>query len=144
MSKYNENRPILARIVPALRNNGTTDSNYVDMSQVAGTVEWVFGLGTTDTTFDFKLRRATNGSGGSEEDITGYAITQITTGNGSKEFIVEIDRQALAHATTNFTHVRGRMTVGNGSSGAYCSLIARPNHMRYSPADDLTTVQQII
>jgi hypothetical protein len=134
---------LVGRVSPQLIDNNTGDTAWVDISKFRR-VAFLLLLGATDITVDFKLRSATDSSGTSAADISGYAITQFSATDDNKEAWIEIDENKMAALGRRY--VSARVTVGDGTLGGNVAVAALAGVARYEPAsdNDLATVAQII
>src|SRR5205807_2589077 len=113
-SQPSERAAVVATIDPANYNNSTQNTDYVDMSKFHEAM-FVVMLGSVDSTVDFKLREAKDTGGTGEQDISGKAITQFAATDDNKVAIVNLKSEDT-DASPLFRYVRGRLTVGNGTT----------------------------
>ncbi len=143
-SQPSERAAVVATIDPANYNDSTQNTDYVDMSKFHEAM-FVVLLGAVDSTVDFKLREALDTSGTDEQDITGKAITQFQSTDDDKVAIINLKSEETTASPSLYRYVRGRLTVGNGTTNivAVVGFGMRP---RFGPAsdDELAKVAQII
>jgi hypothetical protein len=135
-----ENFSIAATVDPQLLNNNSVTSDWVDMS-LYRKVSFILNVGATDITVDAKLQEATDSSGTSAQDITGFAITQLTATDDNEQVVIEIDATELSE---DYTHVALVVTIGNGSTGAQISAIGLGYEARYVEVDHLASVTEVV
>jgi hypothetical protein len=135
-----ENFSIASTVDPQLLNNNSVTSDWVDMS-LYRKVSFILNVGATDITVDAKLQEATDSSGTSAQDITGFAITQLTATDDNEQVVIEIDATELSE---NYTHVALVVTIGNGSTGAQISAIGLGYEARYVEVDHLASVAEVV
>jgi hypothetical protein len=112
-------------------NNTQVNGNGVDMQGWDG-VLFILNLGTIDAAVDMALFSDTTSAFSSATAVTGAAITQVpATGDGQ---IVAID---LYRPTER--HVRARITVASGTTGAALSVTS----MRYRATGRLPITQTL-
>lgn len=75
-------------------------------------------LGDTAQNLDMKLTQAVNSSGGSAKDITGAAITTITSSTDQKIVTIEIGPGALDDPNL-FNYVRAEITIASSGVGIW-------------------------
>jgi hypothetical protein len=142
MSQPSERAAVVGKIDPQLVDNNTVNSDYVDMSKFHEAM-FIFSVGATDITVDALVRESTNTSDGGGQTLSGKSITQLTASDDNKVAIINVKAEELS---TGYRYLRGRMTVGDGTTGAYVSCIALGIKPRYGPSsdDDLAAVAQIV
>ena len=145
-SQPSERAAVVGKIDPALRDNTTADTDVVDMSKFAEAM-FVFQCGATDITVDFKLLES-DASGGTYTDISGKSITQFAATDDNKVAVINLKAEELGQGvgTAAKRYVKGRITVGDGTTGAYTAALALGMKPRFAPAsdDDLAAVAQIV
>ena len=140
MENWPHERAILAATIdPANNNNASFNTDNVDMSKFHEAM-FVLVLGAVDTTIDFKLQESADGS--SFSDISGKAITQMGGTDDNKQAIVSLKSEELSSGKR---YVRGRLTVGNGTTNI-CCVVGLGMRPRFGPASDdkLTKVAQVV
>ena len=140
MNWLHEKAGVVSTIDPANYNNSTQNTDYVDISKFSE-VLFVVALGAVDSTTDFKLREAQDTGGTGEQDLTGKAMTQLGAADDNKQVVVSVKAEELSN---NYRYVRGRLTVGNGTTNIVAVVgLGVP---RYAPAtdDDLSSVAQVV
>lgn len=123
-------------------DNTTADSEWIDMSKFQKVkFDGVVKDASADTTVNAKIQSASDGSGTGAADITNLAITQFTAATTEKEFTLEVKQNQL---NAGHTHVRLRITAGNGTVGISGGVIANGYPDALPASDyDLATVQEI-
>lgn len=93
---------------------------------------------------DLKITQATDSSGTGAKDITGAAITQITTAGGNEVVSIEIGPGALDDAN-GFKYVRAEVTVDNAGAEPYAVLLVK-HRLRHAVSDaiDSTYSQYVV
>lgn len=134
-------RNLIQAINPALVNNTTATTGWVDVRNATGVFAFV-AIGATDTTVDAKLQKATSSGGAGATDISGAAITQLGATDDNKQASIGCETSEFSSGA--YTHVRLLVTVGNGSTGAYVSgfIMLPDRHM--PPTQPATYVEQVI
>jgi hypothetical protein len=135
-----ENVSIAATVDPQLLNNNSVTSDWVDMS-LYRKASFILNVGATDITVDAKLQEATDSSGTSAQDITGFAITQLTATDDNEQVVIEIDATEVSE---DYTHVALVVTIGNGSTGAQISAVGLAYEARYVAVDHLASVTEVV
>lgn len=134
-----------AAIDPQLVDNNNVTSDYIDMSKFER-VMFVVQVGATDTTVDAAIMAATDSGGTSAAAVSGKAITQLGATDDNKQAILEINAAEVAALSGSKTHVACKITVGDGSTGAYVSCIGLAAEPRFHPAsdNDVASVAEIV
>lgn len=145
MSNYlSQELAVVATVDPgALLDNTTATSDWVDISKF-NKVMFVVAVGATDTTVDAIIQEADDSSGTNPATVSGKSITQLTGANGdNKQVILEANASEISSGKT---HIACKVTVGDGTSGAYVTVIGLGGCARYNPAsnNDLASVVEII
>lgn len=144
-TKLSERIAVVGVIDPQVVDDADATTNWVDMSK-HHKVAFVLNIGATDIEVDAKLVEALTDSGGTPQDISGLAITQLdaTTGENAQT-VLEVASNELDQADS-YRYVALKVTVGDGTSGAYISAIALGGDLRYGPATDvdLASVAEIV
>jgi hypothetical protein len=135
-----ENVSIVATVDPQLLDDGSVTSDWIDMS-LYRKVSFIVNVGATDTTFDAKLQEATDDSGTSAQDITGFAITQLTANDDNKQVVIEIDATEISE---DYTHVALVVTAGDGTLGVNVSAVGLAYEARYVAGDHLASVVEVV
>lgn len=135
-----ENFRIAATVDPQLLDNDSVTSDWVDLSTYRKAT-FIVNVGATDTTFDAKLQEATSSAGASAQDITGFAITQLTASDDNEQVVIEIDATELSDG---FTHVALVVTAGNGTTGVQVSAVGLAYEARYAAVEHLASVTQVV
>ncbi len=129
---------IAAFLNPLNANNTVTNTGYVDL-HIYAEVLFVVELGAVDSTVDFKLRQADDTSGTNEADLTGKAITQLGGTDDNKKVVVHMKASEL---TASGRYVRGRLTVGNGTTNIV-SVVALGFLQTYTAVADPLAAQVV-
>lgn len=141
---FSDKNAVVATIDPAaITNNGSKTSDWVNF-RIFKKITFVLLVGATDTTVDFLVQESAASDGSNPQTITGKTITQLTGSNGDdKQVVIEVDQSELS---TGYSYVSCKVTIGNGSSGAYVSAIGIGSNAGYEPASgsDIASVAQIV
>ncbi len=132
---------VVGKIDPKNGNNTTQNTDYVDMSKFAE-VLFIFQLGSVDNTIDCLVRESTNTSDGGGQTLSGKSATQLTGSDDNKIVVIQVKAEELS---PGYRYLRGRMTVGNGTTNLIaCTVLGLMP--RYGPAsdDDLADVVQVV
>ncbi len=139
--RLSEQLPVVATIDPQLVDNATVSSDLVDM-ETRRRVIFVLAIGATDITVDAKVREAQDASATGEQDLSGKAITQLSATDDNKQVVIEVTAEELS---AGFTHLSLDVIVGDGTAGAYVSVVALADVSRYKPdTGDLASVAEIV
>lgn len=110
------NHDIQMLLMPAAR--GTTTTSYVQPFANGGganRVAFLLVIGTISSgTVDFKLVEALTSGGGSAQDISGKAITQLGTSTDEVVVSIELEPGDLDNAD-GYTYVAATTTVSTGT-----------------------------
>ncbi|MEQ8409121.1 MAG: hypothetical protein RKH07_12680 [Gammaproteobacteria bacterium] len=141
--KPSDQMPLVGVIDPDLNTAGALSTGWISMADFAWIMA-VIAAGTlgSSATLDAKIEEATNSSGGSAQDLSGKAITQLTqagTDESDKQAIINVSAEDLSDG---FTHVRLTMTVATASSDSTAMVFGMG--ARYQPAADLASVAEIV
>jgi len=130
--KPSEKVAVVGTVDPDANATGEFATDWISMADYQQVMFVVMtGILVTTTTVDFKLQEAKDSTGGSAADITGKAITQMTTGDNDEQAIVNVEAEDLSD---QFTHVRGVLTLTlDAGDTAVLALGLMP---RYGPAND--------
>lgn len=135
---------VVASIDPDAYTANTYLSGWVDMSEYRSIMA-IVSAGTlgTDATVDAKLRQAKTAAGGSAEDITGKAITQLTQAgtDSDKQAIINL-RDYELDVNEGFTHVALSITVATATSDVGGLILGF--NARYQPPAHAATVDEVI
>ena len=142
--KLSQEMAVVGTIDPLLRDNATVKTDWIDMSKHQKCM-FIIAVGATDITVDAKLREGLDSTGGSAQDITGKAITQLSATDDNKQAIIEVDASELDLAD-KYKFVSCQLIVGDGTNGADTTVIALASRYRYDPASDadLASVVEIV
>lgn len=134
--------PVVGTVDPQLVDNAAVTSDWVDIGDFAW-VLFVVNIGATDITVDAKVQSADDSSGTNAADITGLSATQLTASDDNKQVVFAVHQSQV---NTDDTHVACVVTVGDGTTGAYVSVVALGFGSNYQPASfvDLSTVAEIV
>jgi hypothetical protein len=108
---------LVAVITPALVDNNTAGSAWIDMGQYARLFA-VVAVGGTDTTVDVKIQQSAASNGGSPKDVTGAAVTQLTADTGDNKYVTIEMEAALMDIKNGYRYAQVLITVGDGTAGA--------------------------
>lgn len=140
--KYNNFHAVVDRIVPQLVDDNSVETGYIDISKWT---ELVFSLnvGATDTTVDAKIVEAKTSGGGSAQDLTGAAITQITGSGDNKVAIINVRNVDVSQ---DYTHVKMTVTVGDGTTGAYVAaqVVGLDKKTSVTSSDDSSAIVEVV
>jgi hypothetical protein len=103
---------------PTLVDNSTVNTDYIDM-QAWEQVMFVFSVGATDITVDFLVRESTDTSDGGGQTLK--SATQITATGDNTQVVINVKASDLSEG---YRYVRGRVTVGDGATGAQVHVVA--------------------
>jgi len=141
-AKPSEIAAIVATIDSDQLTTGTANTDYVDM-KLWRKAMFIINAGdvAASATVNFKLREATSSTGAGVTDLTGYAITQLTSGGTDTQIIVNLDESALS---AGFRYVTGLLTIAGGLVDVGVVVLGFDG--RYGPAsnNDLSTVAEIV
>ena len=142
-ARPSERAAIVACIDPDANTAGALTSDWVDMSKfdslmaicMAGDV----GAGGS---IAFKLQEATSSTGAGAADITGKAITTLTSGDANEQSIINLRADELTIGTGRY--VAAVMTTTGATSDSGALLIGFT--ARHAPAsdNDLASVGEIV
>ncbi len=143
-SQPSERIAVVGKVSPANHNNSTVNTDYIDMSKFheAMFILLLGAAGSIDSTIDFLVRESTDTSDTGGQTVTGKTITQFAGTDDTKIAIVNVKSEEL---TTTYRYLRGRATVGNGTTNII-AVVALGLKPRFAPGtdDDLAAVSQII
>lgn len=133
-AKGSELLAVLATINPSSQGAGTANSGWISMANFHEILA-VIQTGTlgASATVDAKIQQATDSSGTSAKDVTGKAITQLTSGN-NKQMLINLRAQELDVANS-FNYVQLSITVGTAATGT--SAVVLGLNPRFATADAL-------
>ena len=142
--KLSQEIAVVGTIDPLLRDDATAETDWIDMSKHQKCM-FVIAIGATDIVVDAKLREGLDSTGGTAQDITGKAITQLSATDDNKRAVIEEDASELDLAD-KYKFVSCQIIVGNGTLGADTTVIALASRYRYDPASDadLASVAEIV
>ena len=137
---------VVATVDPDAYATGAQNSDTIDMQDFEQ-VKFVVMAGTlgSSATIDFKATQGNSSAMGSEKDITGKAITQLTdAGTDSDKQASVVVNQSDLDVAGGFRWIRGVMTVGTATSDA--GVVALGLYPTYGPASDydLASVDEIV
>lgn len=142
--KPSDEAVLAAAINPQSLSPGTATSGWVSMANFEK-LQAIVAVGTlgASATADAKLQQASDSGGTGAKDITGKAITQLTKAGSddNKQAIINLRSDELDVAN-GFTHVRLSITVGTAAS--VVAGVVLGHDARYQPADDATTVDEVV
>ncbi len=136
-----ERAVVVGKIDPANANNSTVNTDYVDMSKFHEAL-FIFQLGSVDNTVDCLVRESTNTSDGGGQTLSGKTATQLVASDDNKIVMISVKSEEMSNG---YRYLRGRMTVGNGTTNII-GAIALGLRPRFAPASDdkLAAVAQIV
>lgn len=102
------------------------------------------GVTASGGTVDAKLEQADTSTGGNLKDITGKAITQLTAvnGNAGPRNVILNCRSDELDVNAGFCYVR--LTITPATAASLISGAILGHDARFQPADDLSTVAQVV
>lgn len=129
-------------IKPQLVDNAAVTSSWLSMTDAVRLFA-VINMGATDITVDAKIEQATDSSGTGAKDVTGAAITQFLATDDNKYASIDLEAARMDIAN-GFNYARLKITVADGTTGAYVSAsIFRPT--RHAPPTQVAAyAQQIV
>jgi hypothetical protein len=132
---------VVAILSPGNQNNSISNTGYVSLATFPE-VYFLLQLGGVDITVDFKIREAQDGSGTGEQDLTGFAITQLTGTDDNKQAVIHVKATDL---TGGRTFVRARLTIGAGTTNM-AGIVGLGFTSTYTKASsgDLASVAQVV
>jgi hypothetical protein len=143
-SQPSERVAVVGKVSPANHNNSTVNTDYVDMSKFheAMFVLLLGAAGSIDSTIDFLVRESTDTSDTGGQTVSGKTITQFSGTDDTKVAVVNVK---AAELSSGYRYLRGRATVGNGTTNII-AVVALGMKPRFGPGsdDDLAAVAQII
>ena len=139
--KGSELNGVLAAINPSAQAAGTANSGWVSVAD-AHRLLAIVQVGTlgSSATVDAKIQQATSSGGAGAKDISGAAITQITSGN-NQQALINVGVEQL-DVNGGFNYVQLSITVGTAATGTAGLLLSV--HPRELPAAQAATVLQTI
>jgi hypothetical protein len=93
-----------------------------------------------DTTIDAAVQTDTASAFSSPTALSGFAIAQDTLANASQAYIITVTGEDVAAGNAGDTFVRVLVTMGNGTSGGNCSIVALGFNANYMPPTNAATV----
>jgi hypothetical protein len=143
MDKLSERLAVVAAIDPDAYAAGTFLSDNVDMADFNEVIFIVqLGIGVTTGSFNFRVTEDTiAGTGTGAQNITGKAITALTTGDNDNQAIVHVRADDLSQG---YRYVMGRLQLV--TAGADAAVVAVAGAPRFHPASDydLASVDEIV
>ena len=109
-------RTLRSTLNPASVNGASASSPWVNVSN-ARRLCALIAIGATDAAVDAKIEQASDSSGTGAKDISGAAITQLTSTSDNKQASIDLETDRLDHAA-GFGYVRLTVTVASGTTGA--------------------------
>jgi len=125
--------------VKATYGAAATGTAYFDMSKQNAVVAVVFA-DVVGTSLDAKVQQATDNSGTGVKDVSGLAITQITSNDEGAVIELYADSLDLAN---DFNHARILFTTVGATSVASCTVMTADQE-RTSPLVDSAKIVEII
>ncbi len=143
MDKLSERLAVVATVDPDAYLSGVQNTDYVDMSAFGEAIfVAMLGTGVTSGTLNLKLQEDKSaGTGTGAQDLTGKAITGLTTGSNDKQAVIHVRANDLSQG---YTHVRGQLLASG--AGADAAVLAIGGTPRFHPATDydLASVAEIV
>ena len=93
----------------------------------------ILSIGACNGTVDFELRQATDTAFGTEKEITGKAITQLTASDDNEQAIINLDASELDTAN-GYDTWRWKATTGGDTN--VLSVVVLATDASYGPASD--------
>ena len=141
--KSSEIAAIVATVDPDAYATGAQNSDWVDMEKWENIYAFVAaGVIVSSGTVDFKLQQATSSTGAGAKDITGKAITQLTTGDNDEQSVINL-RATELDVANNFKYARGVMTLTTAGADAAVFLIGLNPRRGPASDNDLASVGEI-
>lgn len=141
--RLSEQLAVIATIDPDAYGTGNETSDVIDM-QLHRRIMFIVQAGTlaTNATLDFGVYGDTASGGSYSTLITGKSITQLTEAgtDSDKQVIVEVTSEEVI--AQGLRYIRGSLTLG--TAGGDVAVLALAGNSRYSPATDLTSVDEIV
>lgn len=136
-SKISESLALVGAIIPASLSGATAKTDWIPVKNFVNfIVTGQVGALTATGTLDCKIQQATSVSGTGAKDITGKAITQITSPNQS--FTIDL-RSAELDVANGFNFIQVSMT--NATAACTCGLTVYGNS-KYGPNSSLVLGDQ--
>lgn len=138
--KPSDRATLAAAIDPQNAAVGVLTTGWISMATY-DQIEAIIQVGTlgTSATINAKLQQATSSAGAGAKDVTGKAISQITT--SSQQAIINCRSDEL-DVTNGFAFVELVVTVGVAASEVAALVLG--NDARYQPATAAPSVAQVI
>jgi hypothetical protein len=133
-ARINEQAVLLGVVPPVTGVQSGVNSQWVDMTVQRQLLCIVNGGAATSGSLDVKLQQATDSSGTSAKDISGKAITQITTNDQTAT--IEVSAWELDRAN-GFTHVSADVTTTNAADAVGVVLVGGVKG-RYLPSTTIS------
>ncbi|QDU81555.1 hypothetical protein Pla110_32970 [Polystyrenella longa] len=136
-SLSSERIAVVATIDPqGLIDNSNVTSDYVDMSKFHKAM-FVVAYSDNDTTVDVDILESVDSAGTSPTTVK--SATQSSAANG--QIVVNVSDRELSKG-----YVACKVTVGNGASGSYVTVLGLGDCAKREPAsdNDLSTVVEIV
>src|SRR5262245_46524503 len=132
MKRFHEDWAVIATIDPKDANAANESTDEIDMSkwlEVACIVQ--LGVINASATYDFKVRESQT-AGGTYQDLSGKAITQLTGAgaDGAKQVIVGVEASELS---AGYRYIKG---VAANSAHSQLAAVLVLGRARYQPASD--------
>ena len=131
---------LAAAINPGAQAVGSASSGWVKMANFANLMV-IIAAGTLGAsgTVDAKIEQATDASGTGVKDVSGKAITQITTSD--KQAIINLSADDL-DSNNGFLYARVTVTVGTADSDV--AAMALGFDARYQPGSQVSSVLEVV
>lgn len=105
---------------PGTITTATLPATYIDASPYEA-FAFVLEVGSTNNNVDMQLVQATSAAAAGSKNISGAAITQLTSGDSNKQASVEVDTANLDLAN-GFRYVSATITIA-GTTTASCYFV---------------------
>ena len=142
-------RAVFIGEIPPISASSAKSTGYIPMGPQPGGFDSIqalvqAGVTASGGTIDAKLEQADTAAGGNVKDIVGKAITQLTAVNGNAG-----PRNAILNCRSEELDVAGgfcyvRLTITPATAASVIAGAILGHDARYQPADDLSTVAQVV
>lgn len=143
MFDANSRLPLVGTVDPQSATAGDYATDVIDMSKYQKVVFYVLvGAMTTDGTLNFVVKGDSASGGSFTTTVTGKSITQLTEAgtDSNKQVVVEVTAEEAI--MQDFRYVKGVLTTATAAS--LVAVAAVGVDARYSPADDLASVDEVV
>ena len=143
MFDANSRLPLVGTVDPQSASAGDYATDVIDMSKFQKVLFYILvGAMTTNGTLDFVVKGDTASGGSFTTTVTGKAITQLTKAGSddNKQVVVEVTAEDVAQQS--FRYIKGIVTTATAAS--LVAVAAVGVDARYAPADDLSSVDEVV